>query len=104
MPNIGGASGPPGPPGSGTTAYIVHTYLIMILYCYHTAVVPELGGPGGPLAPPIFGRSVNPIQTRGGQIMPTITTGPPKVFHSPASLQGFFDLCCVSDFLTLTKL
>ena len=48
--------------------------------------MPEPGGPGGPLAPPIFGRSVNPIQTGGGQIMPTITTGPPKVFHLPASL------------------
>jgi len=45
-------------------------------------------GPGGPLAPPIFGRSVNPIQTGGGQIMPTTTTGPPKVFHLPASLVG----------------
>ena len=47
-----------------------------------SAVVPELGGS----APPIFGRSVNPIQTGGGQIMPTITTGPPKVFHLPAPL------------------
>ena len=54
-------------------------------YCME-AVVPELGGPGGPLAPSIFGRSVNPIQNGGGQIMPTITTGPPKVFHLPASL------------------
>ena len=52
----------------------------------HEAVMPEPGGPGGPLAPPIFGRSVNPIPTGGGQIMPTITTGPPKVFHLPASL------------------
>ena len=52
-----------------------------------TSVVPELGGPGGPLAPPIFGRSVNPIPTGGGQIMPTISTGPPKVFHLLASLE-----------------
>ena len=44
------------------------------------------GGPGGPLALPIYDRSVNPIPTGGGQIMPTITTGPPKVFHLPASL------------------
>ena len=44
------------------------------------------GGAGGPLAPPIFGISVNPIQTGGGQIMATITTGPPKVFHLPAPL------------------
>jgi hypothetical protein len=45
-------------------------------------------GTGGATGPPIFGRSVNPIQTGGGQIMPTITTGPPKVFHLPASLHG----------------
>ena len=44
------------------------------------------GGTGGATGPPIFGRSVNPIQTGGGQIMPTITTGPPKVFHLPAAL------------------
>ena len=50
-----------------------------------TAVVPELGGPGGPLAPPIFGRSVNPIPTGGGQIMPTISTGPPQSF-SPSGI------------------
>ena len=50
-------------------------------------VMPEPGVPGVPLAPPpIFGRSVNPIPTEVGQIMPTITTGPPKVFHLPASL------------------
>ena len=53
----------------------------------HTTLVTGTGGPGGPLAPSIFGRSVNPIQTGGGQIMPTITTGPPKVFHLPAALQ-----------------
>ena len=46
------------------------------------------GGAGGPLALPIFGRSVNPIPTGVGQIMPTITTGPPKVFHLPAPLQA----------------
>ena len=59
-------------------------------------------GAGRATGPPIFGRSVNPIQTGDGQIMPTITTGPipqntsqinlcstvptPKVFHLPASL------------------
>ena len=35
------------------------------------------GGPGGPerplAPPPIFGRSVIPIPTRGGQIIPTAT-------------------------------
>ena len=28
--------------------------------------------PGDAMAPPDFGRSVNPISTRGGQIMPTL--------------------------------
>ena len=36
------------------------------------AVVPEMGWPGGPLAPQIFGRSVNPILTGRGQIMPNL--------------------------------
>ena len=46
------------------------------------------GGARGPLAPPIFGRSVNPIQTGGGQIIPTYyyCPPPPKFFHLPASL------------------
>ena len=48
--------------------------------------MPELGGPGGPLAPPIFGRSVNPIPTEGGQIIPTYYYRPPKKCHLPASL------------------
>ena len=43
-----------------------------------------VGGPGGPLAP-IFGRSLNPIPTRGGQINPTYT-GTPNIFHLPVSL------------------
>ena len=47
-------------------------------------VMPEPGGPGGPLAPPIFGRSVNPIQTEEGRLSPPITTGNPKLF-CPAS-------------------
>ena len=49
--------------------------------------MPEPGGPGGPLAPPIFGRSVNPIQTEEGRLSPPITTGTPKVFSLAASLR-----------------
>jgi hypothetical protein len=49
------------------------------------AVVPEPGGPGGPLAPPIFGRSVNPIPTGGGQIIPTYYYWPPQSF-SPSGI------------------
>ena len=40
-------------------------------------VVP--GGAGGPMAPPDFGRSVNPISTRGGtDYAHLITTGTPR--------------------------
>ena len=42
------------------------------------------GGPGGPA--PIFGRSVNPIPTGGGHIIPTYYYWPPNFFHLPASL------------------
>ena len=58
----------------------------MMSWVWWCAVVPEPRGPGGPLAPPIFGRSVNPIPTGGGQIIPTTYYWPPKVFHLPASL------------------
>ena len=51
-------------------------------------VMPELGGPGGHWPPPpIFSRSVNPILTGGGQIIPTYyNCPPPKFFHLPALL------------------
>ena len=52
----------------------------------YKAVMLEPGGPGGPLAPPIFCRTVNPIRTGEGRLSPPITTGPPNVFHLPASL------------------
>ena len=49
--------------------------------------MPELGGGRGATGlPPIFDRSVNPIPTGEGTLSPTITTGPPSVFHLPASL------------------
>ena len=48
--------------------------------------MPEPEGPWGPLAPLIFGRSVNPISTGEGKLSPSITIGPPKVFHLQASL------------------
>ena len=62
------------------------------------SVVPE---PGGPLAPPIFCRSVNPIQTREGRLSPPITTGPPNVFHLPASLQTLVGLCTTLQISTM---
>ena len=42
--------------------------------------------PGGAMASPVFGRSVNPISTGGGQIMPTITTGTPGFSDLPTTL------------------
>ena len=42
-----------------------------------------IGGAGGAMAPPDFGRSVNPISTRGGQIMPVQT------ILAPPDLQTF---------------
>ena len=44
------------------------------------------GGARGATGPPIFSRSVNPIRTGEGRLSPPITTGPPNVFHLPASL------------------
>ena len=43
------------------------------------------GGAGGPLAPPIFDRSVNPIPTGEGQIIPTYYYWPPQCF-SPSGI------------------
>ena len=48
------------------------------------------GGARGATAPPIFGRSVNPIWTGEGRLSPPVTTGPPNVFHLPASLDNIF--------------
>ena len=48
------------------------------------------GGAGGATGPPIFCRSFNPIRTREVRLSPTITTGPPNVFHLPASLHDIF--------------
>ena len=38
------------------------------------------GGAWGASAPPVFGRSVNPISTRGGTLSPPSTTSPPPGF------------------------
>ena len=43
---------------------------------YHF-VMPEPRVPGGPLAPPILCRSVDPIHTGGGHIIPTYYYCPP---------------------------
>ena len=52
---------------------------------HYSSVMPEPEGGHGPPFP-IFGRSVNPIQNGGGQIIPTYYYWPPNAFHLPASL------------------
>ena len=47
-------------------------------------VVP--GGAGGAMAPPNFGRSVNPISTKGGRLCPPYNTGTPEFSDPPTAL------------------
>ena len=63
-----------------TKAAIIIVYDATFQWCRNR------GARGAPAPPPIFGRSVNPILTGGGQIMPTNYHWPPKVFYLPASL------------------
>ena len=49
-------------------------------------VVP--GGAGGAMAPPDFGRSVNPISTRGTDYAHLITTDTPGFLALPTALNG----------------
>ena len=59
---------------------------------YTVKMDPSDAGTGGAMGPPtpplpIFGRSVNPIPTGGGQIIPIYYyCPPPHFFHLPASL------------------
>ena len=63
LPNIGGASGSPGPPSSGTTVA------------------------GCVMAHPDFGRSVNPISNRQGtDYANLITNGTPEFSDLPTAL------------------
>ena len=50
-------------------------------------MMPELGGREATGSPaPFFGKSVNPIQTRGCRFCPAFTTCTANFFHLPASL------------------
>ena len=49
-------------------------------------VVP--GDAGGPMAPPDFGRSVNPISTKGGRLCPPNDTCIPEFSDLPTALVG----------------
>ena len=57
------------------TIYIFTQYIIVQILASLTDPSPGLsqggGGARGAQAPPVFGRSVNPISTSGGQIIPT---------------------------------
>ena len=44
------------------------------------------GGAVGAMAPPYFGRSVNPISTRGSRLCPTNDTGTPGFSDLPTAL------------------
>ena len=58
----------------------------------YLAVMPEPGRPGEPLAHPIFGRSVNPIPTRGGQIGPTYYYWPLQILTPSGITEYYFNL------------
>ena len=83
LPNIGGASGPPGPPSSGTTA-------ISIIGCQkfnvslnplYIAVVPELGGAGGATGPPQYLADQLTLFKPGvGRLCPPLPLAPLKFF------------------------
>ena len=48
--------------------------------------MPEPGEPGEPLTPQYFADQLTLLQQGEGRLSPAITTGPPKLFHLPASL------------------
>ena len=57
---------------------------LMIINLYHKVAssMPRgvaRGGAEGARAPPEFGRSVNPIQTRGGRLCPSHYCQPPRI-------------------------
>ena len=53
-------------------------------------------GAGGALAPPIFGRSANPILTRGDTLSPPSTTSPPGISDLATALLLLY---CLMKFL-----
>jgi hypothetical protein len=46
------------------------------------------GGAGGAMASPEFGRSVNPISTKGGRLCPPNNTGTPGFLDLPTDLKS----------------
>ena len=56
-------------------------------------VVP--GSAGGAMVPPDFGRSVNPISTKGGRLCPPNNTGTPGFSDLPTALEAESHFCLV---------
>ena len=56
-----------------------HFTKIRNMYTYTRGVVP--GGAGGAMVPPEFGRSVNPISTRGDRLCPPNYYWHPRIFR-----------------------
>ena len=61
-----------------------HGFSTVSLQYYSRGVVP--GGAGVAMAPPDFGRSVNPISTRGTDYAHLISTGTPGFSDLPTAL------------------
>ena len=68
---------------------------------YFRSVVP--GGAGGAMASPDFGRSVNPISTKGGRLCPQNNTGTPRFSDLPTALYFHADLPSVPFFTVSWK-
>ena len=58
--------------------------IIIYNQCHFRPVVP--GGAGGAMAPPDFGRSVNPISTKGDRLCPPCNSGTPGFSDLPTAL------------------
>ena len=69
------------------TTKVVNVRFIQVM-CYYARGVAR-GGAEVAVAPPEFGRSVNPIQTRGADYTPHTTASPPgfKKLSTPLILQ-----------------
>ena len=66
--------------------------MVLVAKADIATVMPEPArGAGGSLAPTIFGRLVNPIPTRGEQIIPTYYYWPPECF-SPSGITELYPI------------
>ena len=61
-----------------------YCYLISIYFLINSAIagMSQTGGQGGAYAPPVFGRSVNPISTRGAHYPHPVLHAPPPDFQT----------------------